>query len=105
MMANEEAPGQVVQNTCSDTSDPFRQLLDDPTPDPYPEMDGEVYEMYVEDGVTPEDLQEPGATEFRKWLEATGCELQSVAKSSEHPDAEGRPASKDSAWKTDGLLD
>lgn len=44
-------------------------VFDDPTGEiPYPEFDGEVFEMYRDDGITPEQLHGSEAVAYAKWL-------------------------------------
>lgn len=42
----------------------------DPNLDDDPDFQREMFEMYVEDGVRPEDLREPDRTKFAQWLSA-----------------------------------
>jgi hypothetical protein len=45
-------------------------LYDDPVPDPYPEMDNEVFDMYHHRGLTPADIHdEKEAAAYQKWLD------------------------------------
>jgi hypothetical protein len=46
-------------------------MYSDPVPDPYPEMDDEVFEMFQAQGLTPDDMADPESKqEYAQWLEA-----------------------------------
>jgi len=51
------------------TAKSISELFDDPVPDPYPEFDVEVFELYLEDGIEASELpDEDEAVQYQKWL-------------------------------------
>lgn len=43
--------------------------FDDPVPDPYPEFEDEVFEMYQSDGITPADIRGQASVLYQAWLD------------------------------------
>jgi len=44
-------------------------VMDDPVPDPYPEFEAEVFELYRDEGLAPEDLRDPDERQrYAAWL-------------------------------------
>jgi hypothetical protein len=45
-----------------------------PPLNPYPEFEDELFDDYRASGLKPENLTEPGRTEYRNWLKKKGYE-------------------------------
>jgi hypothetical protein len=43
-------------------------MFDDPVPNPYPEMEEEVFQDMFDDGLTPADIHGPDVVKYAKWL-------------------------------------
>jgi len=50
----------------------IEDMFNDPTPNSYPEEQDEVFEIYLEDGLKPENIKGNQAKEYEIWLSKRG---------------------------------